>query len=152
RVAVKVLPSVLAHRPGLPERFHREARALAALNHPNIVRGYDLDQDDTLHFLVMEYVDGSSLQEITEKFGPMAVIRAAHYVRQAALGLRHAHESAGIVHRDIKPGDILVDRGGCVKIIDLGLARFSSAEQAVPNTGYDEEIVGTPDYMAPEQA
>jgi serine/threonine protein kinase len=152
RVAIKVLPTALAGDPASLERFYREARALAALDHPNIVRAYDIDQDDGLHFLVMEYVDGSSLQYITEKCGPMPVLRAAHYVRQAALGLQHAHESAGIVHRDIKPSDILVDRGGCVKIIDMGLARFPSDEDAVLPTRYDEIVLGTPDYMAPEQA
>jgi serine/threonine protein kinase len=102
--------------------------------------------------MVMEYVDGSSLQDITEKCGPMAVNRAAHYMRQAALGLQHAHERAGIVHRDIKPADILVDRGGNVKIIDMGLARFSRDEEAAVTTRRDKIVLGTPDYMAPEQA
>jgi eukaryotic-like serine/threonine-protein kinase len=152
RVAIKVLPSALADDPPSLERFYREARALAALDHPNIVRGYDIDHDDKLHFLVMEYVDGSSLQGITEKCGPMAVIRAAHYIRQAALGLQHAHESAGIIHCDIKPADILVDRGGGVKVIDMGLAWFSSDDQAVSSTKHNEVVLGTPDYMAPEQA
>jgi serine/threonine protein kinase len=152
RVAVKVLLTSLAEQPGFIERFYREARALAALDHPNIVRAYDIDHDDNLRFLVMEYVDGSSLRDMTKKCGPMAVIRAAHYVRQAALGLQHAHENAGIVHRDIKPRDILVDRGGGVKIIDMGHARFARDEEANPITRYDEMVTGTPDYMAPEQA
>jgi serine/threonine protein kinase len=152
RVAVKILPTTKADDPSSLERFYREAHTLAALDHPNIVRAYDIDQDDKLHFLVMEYVDGSSLQHITEKCGPMAVVRAAHYVRQAALGLQHAHETAGIVHRDIKPADILVDRGGGVKIIDMGLVRFSGDEAAVLTARYDEVVLGTPGYMAPEQA
>src|SRR5439155_6258685 len=131
RVADKVLPVARANDPAPLERFYREARVLPALSHPNIVRAYDIDQEDNLHFLVMEYVDGSSLQDITEKCGPMAQLRAAHYVRQAALGLQHGHETAGIVHRDIKPADILVDRGGTVKIIDMGLARFSGEQEPV---------------------
>jgi serine/threonine protein kinase len=152
QVAVKVLPTALAKDPTSLERFYREARALAALHHPNIVRAYDIDQVDGVHFLVMEYVDGSSLEHITEKNGPMPLMRAAHYVRQAALGLQHAHESAGIVHRDIKPSHILVDRGGGVKIIDLGLARFACDEQPVVTTKYDDMVLGTPEYMASEQA
>jgi serine/threonine protein kinase len=152
RVAVKVLPTARAQDPSSLERFYREARALAALDHPNVVRGYDIDQDEGLHFLVMEYVDGSSLQYITEKCGPMAVLRAAHYVRQAALGLQHVHERARIVHRDIKPADILVDRGGRVRIIDMGLARFFHDEEDVLTRKYDENVLGTADYMAPEQA
>jgi serine/threonine protein kinase len=151
-VAVKVLPAAHASDSALLERFYREARALAALDHPNIVRGFDIDQDDTLHFLVMEYVDGSSLQHITEKCGPMAVIRAAHYLRQAALGLQHAHEIAGIVHRGIKPADIVVDRTGVVKIIDLGMARFYGDEETGPTLRYDEAVPDNPDYVAPEQA
>ncbi len=122
RVAVKVLPTAKADDASSLERFYREARAVAALDHPNIVRAYDIDQDDKLHFLVMEHVDGASLQEIVKKTGPMDVLRACHYIRQAALGLQHAHETAGIVHRDIKPGNILVDRNGIVKVLDMGLA------------------------------
>lgn len=151
RVAVKVLAPVLAQDPSSLERFYREARATASLDHPNFVHAYDIDQDDGLHFLVMEYVDGSSLQHITETFGPMAVLRAAHYVRQAALGLQHAHERARLVHRDIKPADILVDCNGCVKIIDMGLARFVLDEEDI-HPKYDENVLGTADHMAPEQA
>src|SRR5438552_3530507 len=102
KVAVKVLPTAKAEDSSSLERFYREARAVAALDHPNIVRAYDIDQDDNLHFLVMEYVDGSSLQEIIKRAGPMDVLRTAHYIRQAAMGLQHAHETAALVHRDIK--------------------------------------------------
>jgi serine/threonine protein kinase len=152
RAAVKVLPAAKAEDPSSLERFYREARAVAVLDHPNIVRAYDIDQDDKLHFLVMEYVDGSSLQEIVKKFGPMDVIRAAHYIRQAAIGLQHAHQTGGLVHRDIKPGNILVDRGGIVKVLDLGLARFFYDEDDVLTKKYDENVLGTADYLAPEQA
>src|SRR5205807_3855828 len=106
RVAVKVLPTAKADDTSSLERFYREARAVAAPDHPNIVRAYDIDQDEKLHFLVMEYVDGASLQEIIKKAGPMEITRACHYMRQAALGLQHAHEAAHIVHRDIKPGNV----------------------------------------------
>src|SRR6266849_1882168 len=109
RAAVKVLPAAKAEDPSSLERFYREARAAAALDHPNIVRAYDIDQDENLHFLVMEYVDGASLQEIIKKTGQMNVLRGCHYMRQAAIGMQHAHE-AGLVHRDIKPGNVLVDR------------------------------------------
>jgi serine/threonine protein kinase len=152
RVAVKVLPTAKADDTSSLERFYREARAVAALDHPNIVRAYDIDQDDKLHFLVMEHVDGSSLQEIVKKVGPMDVLRACHYIRQAALGLQHAHESAGLVHRDIKPGNILVDRNGIVKVLDMGLARFFHDEEDVLTRKYEENVLGTADYLAPEQA
>jgi serine/threonine protein kinase len=152
RVAVKVLPAAKADDSSSLERFYREARAVAALDHPNIVRAYDIDQDGDLHFLVMEHVDGSSLQEIIKRAGPMDVIRAAHYVRQAALGLQHAHETAGLVHRDIKPGNILVDRNGIVKILDMGLARFFHDEDDQLTRKHDENVLGTADYLAPEQA
>src|SRR6516165_9091925 len=152
RVAVKVLPTARAEDPSALERFYREARVVAALDHPNIVRAYDIDQDEKLHFLVMEYVDGSSLQEIIKKVGPMSVERAAHYMRQSALGLQHAHESAGLVHRDIKPGNILVNRSGTVKILDMGLARFFHDEEDILTKKYDENVLGTADYLAPEQA
>src|SRR5229473_2059049 len=131
RAAVKVLPVAKAEDPSSLERFYREARAVAALDHPNIVRAYDIDQDDKLHFLVMEYVDGASLQEIIKKTGPMDITRAAHYMHQSAMGLQHAHQTAGLVHRDVKPGNILVDRSGIVKVLDMGLARFFHDEEDV---------------------
>ncbi|HMC65940.1 MAG TPA: protein kinase, partial [Gemmataceae bacterium] len=151
RVAVKVLPAAKAEDPSSLERFYREARAAAALDHPNIVRAYDIDQDENLHFLVMEYVDGASLHEIIKKRGPMDTLRAAHYIRQAAIGLQHAHE-AGLVHRDIKPGNLLVDRNGTVKVLDMGLARFFHDEEDILTKKYDESVLGTADYLAPEQA
>src|SRR5579875_956500 len=152
RVAVKVLPESQAKDADSLARFYREARAVAALDHPNIVRAYDIDQDEKLHFLVMEHVDGSSLQDIIKKTGPMDVLRACHYIRQAALGLQHAHDAAGIVHRDIKPGNILVDRNGIVKILDMGLARFFHDEEDVLSHKFEDDVLGTADYLAPEQA
>jgi serine/threonine protein kinase len=152
RVAVKVLPTAKATDPSSLERFYREARAVAALDHPNIVRAYDIDEDDKLHFLVMEHVDGSNLQDIIKKSGPMSVARATNYIRQAALGLQHAHDAAGIVHRDVKPGNVLVDRNGIVKLLDMGLARFFHDEDDMLTKKYDENVLGTADYLAPEQA
>ena len=151
KVAVKVLPTAKAEDPSSLDRFYREARAVAALDHPNIVRAYDIDQDDNLHFLVMEYVDGASLQEIIKKTGPMDVSRACHYMYWSAIGLQHAHES-GLIHRDIKPGNILVDRLGTVKILDMGLARFFNDDEDMLTKKYDENVLGTADYLAPEQA
>jgi len=151
RVAVKVLPTAKASDPSSLERFYREAKAIAALDHQNIVRAYDIDQDDNLHFLVMEYVDGSSLQDIIRKTGPMNITRACHYIYWSAVGLQHAH-AAGLIHRDIKPGNILVDRQGVVKILDLGLARFFNDDQDLLTKKYDETVLGTADYLAPEQA
>src|SRR2546426_11877682 len=107
RDAVKVLHVAKTKASSALARFHRDARAAAALDHPNIVHAYDIDQDETLHFLVMEYVDGASMQELVKRSGPLDPVRAAHYVRQAALGLEHAHKS-GLIHRDIKPGNVLV--------------------------------------------
>src|SRR5262249_26689149 len=152
RAAVKVLPAAKAADPAALERFYREARAVAALDHPNIVRAYDIDQEDNLHFLVMEYVDGSSLQEIVRRGGPLDPARSAHYVQQAALGLQHAYEVASLVHRDIKPGNLIVDRSGTVKILDMGLARFFNDEEDLLTKKYDENVLGTADYLAPEQA
>ncbi len=152
RVAVKVLPTARASDPAALERFYLEARAVAALDHPNIVRAHDVDQDDQLYFLVMEHVDGSNLQEIVKISGPLDPIRAAHYMRQAAFGLQHAHEFAGLVHRDIKPGNILVDRNGIVKILDMGLARFFDETEEDLIARGEDSILGTADYLAPEQA
>ncbi|MDW8244044.1 MAG: protein kinase, partial [Thermogemmata sp.] len=150
RVAIKVLPTSKAQDPAGLERFYREARAIAAVDHPNLVRAYDIDQADNLHFLVMEYVDGISLQDLVAKIGPLPVLRACHYIYGAAVGLKHVHQ-IGLVHRDIKPGNILVDRHGMVKILDLGLARFFHDNDELTRK-YDENILGTADYLSPEQA
>jgi serine/threonine protein kinase len=148
RVAVKVLYSDKAADPTMMERFRREARAAATRNHPNIVRGFDLDQDGSLNFLVMEYIEGNSLQRIIHKLGPMDVLRACHYIKQAAQGLAHIHEH-GLVHRDIKPANLLLDRAGTVKVLDMGLARFTQEENFVLTQ--QDTVLGTADYIAPEQ-
>jgi hypothetical protein len=151
RVAVKVLPTAKATDEASLGRFYREARAVAAVDHPNIVRAFDIDQDGNLHFLVMEYVDGTNLQDLIKRFGPVDVLRACHYIYGAAVGLQHAHEM-GLVHRDIKPGNILLDRSGVIKILDMGLARFFHDESDELTKKYDENILGTADYLSPEQA
>ena len=152
RVAVKVLPAIHGQDTSALERFYREARAVAAVDHPNLVRAYDIDQDDNLHFLVMEFVDGVNLYDLVRRSGPISLERAAHYIAGAAVGLQHAHEM-GLVHRDIKPGNILVDRSGAVKVLDLGLALFFHSDDDDQLTKkYDETVIGTADYLAPEQA
>jgi serine/threonine protein kinase len=148
-VAVKVLPSTTT--PGSMERFFREARASAALDHPNLVRAFDVDRDGRFHFLVLEYVDGSTLLRLVKEFGRLDVARACHYTAQAALGLHHAH-GAGWIHRDVKPANLLVDRGGTVKVFDLGLARFTlGPDEQLTKQFDDQNLLGTADYIAPEQ-
>jgi tRNA A-37 threonylcarbamoyl transferase component Bud32 len=151
RVAVKLLPSAKAEDPSAVERFHREVRAVARLRHPNIVTAHDADRDGNLHFLVMEYIDGLTLNRLVKEVGPLPPAQAADYVRQAALGLQHAHEH-GLVHRDIKPSNVLVDREGTVKVLDLGLARFFHDEADDLSRRHEQSPLGTTDYMAPEQA
>ena len=147
------LPLSRLDDPSSLSRFRREAQAAAALDHPNIVRAHDYGQEGNIHFLVMEYVNGVSLQEAVQKNGPMDPVRAAHYISQAALGLQHAHEAAGLIHRDIKPNNILIDRSGTVKILDMGLARFAHEGGEAITSKFDEKsVLGTADYMAPEQA
>jgi eukaryotic-like serine/threonine-protein kinase len=150
RVAIKVLPPHLAKESWFLDRFYREAQAVAALSHPNIVHAHDVDHDDAFHFLVMEYVDGASLQQIVHEHGPLSVTRAAHYVRQVARGLEHARQ-AGLVHRDVKPGNLLLDRQGTVKILDLGLACFQDSQRKSQAKPSERVMVGTDDYLAPEQ-
>ena len=151
RVAVKVLPTAKAADQASLDRFNREARAAAAVDHPNIVRAFDIDQDENLHFLVMEYVDGTNLQDLVKKAGPLDPVRACHYVYASAVGLEHAN-AIGMVHRDIKPGNILLDRNGVVKILDMGLARLTFDTDDHITRKYDENILGTADYLSPEQA
>jgi serine/threonine protein kinase len=151
-VALKVLPVEKLEDPSALARFYREARAVAAMDHPNIVRAYDIDKYEQLHFLVMEYVDGTSIQEVVAKHGPIDPLRTAHYVYQSALGLQHAHELA-LVHRDIKPGNLLLERTGTIKILDMGLARFFDQRSDNLTEKFDNNcVLGTADYLAPEQA
>lgn len=151
RVAIKVLPPAKAEQPAALGRFYREARAAGGLEHPNIVRTQDIDQDGNLHFIVMDYVDGADLLAVVKKVGPLEVDRAASYIRQTAAGLDYAFRN-GIIHRDIKPGNILIDRRGTARILDMGLARFFKDHTDQLTVKYDDKIVlGTADYVAPEQ-
>jgi serine/threonine protein kinase len=151
RVAVKVLPKDRVEDSSYLARFHREARAAAALDHRNIVRVYDVDNEGTVHYMVMEYVEGRDLQVIVKRDGPLDYVRAADYIRQAAEGLEHAHR-CGLIHRDVKPANLLVDQQNVVKVLDLGLARFTGEECASLTVAYDENVLGTADYLPPEQA
>ena len=151
-VALKVFPPYSADDDVAKERFLREARAAAALDHPNIVRVFDLCQEGRLLYLVMEYVEGISLQALVSRHGPLEVAAACHYARQIAFGLQHAHE-LGFVHRDIKPANLLLDRAGVIRILDLGLVRSEAdAESGLTKQLDSKSILGTADYLAPEQA
>jgi len=151
RVAIKVLPKNRVEDSSYLARFYLEAQAAAALDHRNIVRAYDVDNDGIIHYLVMEYVEGRDLQQIVKEDGPMDYATAAEYIRQGAEGLAHAHH-AGLIHRDVKPANLLVDQKNVVKVLDLGLARFTDEDRASLTVTYDENVLGTADYLAPEQA
>lgn len=152
QVAIKVLPSNLMENKSYLQRFYREAQAAAALDHPNIVRAYDIDCVDTNHFIVMEYVRGSDLQQHIQDAGqPLDVGLAAYYIVQAANGLRHAHD-AGMIHRDIKPANLLIMKNHQLKILDMGLALFADDEKASLTVANEEKLLGTADYLSPEQA
>ncbi len=151
RVAIKVLPANRVADTSYLARFHREAQAAAALDHRNIVRAYDVDNDGNTHYLVMEYVEGRDLQHMVAEDGPLPYAAAAEYIRQAAEGLEHAHQ-AGLIHRDVKPGNLLLDRRNVIKLLDLGLARFTDEDSASLTVDFDENVLGTADYLAPEQA
>ena len=149
RVAVKVLSDSLRADPGARRRFVREARAAATLNHPNIITVFDVDMAHDPPFLVMEHVDGVSLQEAVARSGTFAAGEAAAVAVQVADGLARA-ASVGLVHRDIKPANLLIDRRGAVKILDLGIVRFTHDDTHSQTHGNDV-ILGTLDYLAPEQ-
>jgi serine/threonine protein kinase len=150
-VAVKVLPAALSQEPVSVQRFLREARILAVLRHPNIVCIHQVGQDEPLYYLAMEYVEGASLQDMVSKAGPLHVSRACHYIRQAAQALQHAQETARVVHRDIEPENIMVDRNGMVKLIDFGLVRILHELDTLP-VPHDTTFLSKADYLAPEQA
>ncbi|MFN3150133.1 serine/threonine protein kinase [Bremerella sp.] len=153
-VALKVISSRLMKNELAVERFHQEVKAAAKLSHRNIVAAYDAEQAGEMHFLVMEYIDGISLDQLVARRKPLPVLHACNYVMQAAQGLQHAFER-GTVHRDIKPHNLMRTTRGTIKILDFGLARFATqSDQSPDDPGLtaDFTALGTPDYMAPEQA
>lgn len=152
REAIKVLPQSRVEDSSYLQRFLNEAQAAGALEHPNIVRAYDVDHDGKNYFLVMEFVEGRDLYELVKQEGPLSFDTAARYICQAATGLAYAHEK-GLIHRDVKPANLLVDRKGVVKVLDLGLARFSTDDETASLTmANNEDVLGTADYCPPEQA
>jgi serine/threonine protein kinase len=162
-VAIKVLPPSKARDAKKFARFQREARLAMRLQHPNIVRTFQIAEDDGLHYLVMEYLEGETLEETIERRGKLPPAEAVRLVHQALLGLQCLHEES-MVHRDLKPGNLMLasSRGATtldatVKILDIGLGRalFDEADVAAgddANLTADGAIFGTPDYMSPEQA
>ncbi len=157
-VAIKVLPADKVGDTSYLGRFYREAKAVAALSHPNIIRAFDVDKQveagTDIHFLVMEYIEGKLLTNlINEKVDHrLDLVTVADVIRQAAEGLAHAHAKS-MVHRDIKPDNLLVNLDGQVKILDLGLARFfKTIDEESLTLKHDERVIGTADYLAPEQA
>ena len=153
-VALKVLPKSRRTDPHAQARFMREVRASARLNHPNIVTAFDVKDEGDLTYLVMEYVKGASLSDLIKTHGKLAPPQAAAIAHQVALALEHACER-GVVHRDIKPGNILLTERGTVKVLDMGLARIEHPESDPDRPGTltaDGVVIGTVDYLSPEQA
>jgi predicted Ser/Thr protein kinase len=148
-VALKVLPPQAAAAPGFSERFNREARALARLNHPNIVVLHEFGQAGGLPFFIMEYVEGVNLRQL-EQSGRLPAAQALAIIPQICEALQFAHD-AGVVHRDVKPENILIDKAGRVKIADFGIAKLAGADAADVGVTATGQAVGTPHYMAPEQ-
>ncbi len=124
-VAIKLINSQLIRQPQAVERFRREVQAAAKLTHPNIVTAYDAEQAGDIHFLVMEFVEGTDLASVVKHRGPMSVVETSECIWQVAEGLQHAHEK-GMVHRDIKPHNLMLSAEGQVRILDFGLAGFAS--------------------------
>jgi serine/threonine protein kinase/outer membrane protein assembly factor BamB len=155
-VAIKVMSRELMRKPRAVARFHREVKAAAALNHPNIIIAHDAASAGNTHFLVMEYVQGVDLNRWLRAIGPMPVGVACDFAMQVAEGLVHAHRQ-GMVHRDIKPYNMLVtwdeeNERPVVKLLDMGLARFISETQDEDGLTRTGQMIGTPDYIAPEAA
>ena len=159
-VALKTLTDRATESDDSVQRFQREVRAAARLSHPNIVASYDAGEHNGVHYLVMELVDGIDLARLVRQSGPLNASRAVDYVRQAATGFSYAH-AQGIIHRDIKPQNLLVDRKQHVRILDMGLARLNptnaAADPAASSAAQTEltqsgVIMGTVDFMSPEQA
>lgn len=149
--AIKVLPKSRVRDATYLARFQLEAKAIASLNHPNIVLAYDIDNEDDVHYIVMEYVDGIDLQQLVKRDGALDFSTAADIIAQAARGLEHAH-GQGVVHRDVKPANLLIDSKGNVRLLDMGLALVAAGDDESLTVANNENVLGTADYLAPEQA
>lgn len=147
KIAIKILSRDLSAIPEEVERFEREAIAAAKLDHPNIVRIHDVDEENGRPFIVMEYVEGRDLEDRIQREAPLPVREAVRIALEVARALDHAH-AAGVVHRDVTPGNILLARDGRVKITDLGLALETNRAEV----NSDGTVLGTPFYISPEQA
>ncbi|MDH4118561.1 MAG: protein kinase, partial [Acidimicrobiia bacterium] len=148
KIAVKILHSQLSADEAFVKRFRREAQAAANLTHPNIVGIYDWGQLDSTYFIVMELVEGRSLRDVLKSEGALLPRRAVEIAAEVAAALSVAHRS-GLVHRDIKPGNILLSADGTVKVTDFGIARAWDDSQELTRTG---AVMGTATYFSPEQA
>jgi membrane fusion protein (multidrug efflux system) len=150
-VALKVVRSELLDNPALVERFRREVKSAARLGiHPNIVAAYDAEQVGETHMLVMEFIEGTDLGRLVERRGQLPIGEACEYARQAAMGLQYAFED-GMVHRDIKPQNLMLTTRGQIKILDFGLARFASEVGSHAGVTAEGMVLGSADYIAPEQ-
>ncbi len=148
QVAIKVLHEQYSKDPEYVERFRREAQAIARLSHPNIVTVIDRGEHEGRQYIVFEHVAGENLKETVQRLGPLPVGRALALAHQAARGLAFAHQH-GVVHRDVKPHNVLIDAEGTAKVTDFGIARSIEREDGITETG---TVLGTSDYLAPEQA
>src|SRR5436305_2193445 len=148
KVALKVMHSHYGEDPEYVERFRREARSVAALSHPNIVTVIDRGDHDGRQFLVFEYIEGENLKRLIERRGPGPVATALELAMQIARGLSFAHQQ-GLIHRDVKPQNILLNGDGRAKVTDFGIARSLDVQHGMTQTG---TVLGTSDYIAPEQA
>lgn len=149
--AIKVFPKSRVSRSSYLARFHSEAQATIAFDHPNIVRAYDVDNDGEQHFLVTEYVDGMDLQNIVAQAGPLPLELVCNYIAQTAEGVAYAH-AHGLIYCDLRPGSLLIDDKGTVRILNMELALRLDGKKTSIKAPYDELAVGTGDYVSPEQA
>ena len=150
-VALKIIAPEIVTNDRVVARFHREMRLVGRLDHPNVVRAFDADQSNNILYIVMEYVAGKSLGQRLKEGGILPPVEAVGYAAQAAMGLAHAHEM-GIVHRDVKPSNLLVNEAKQVKVLDLGLGVLMEVDEHAVFATADGVAVGTVDYMSPEQA
>ena len=146
-VAVKILKEEYKGNEEFLRRFKNESKAIAVLSHPNVVKVIDVSFGDLIQYIVMEYIDGITLKEYIEQSGPVSWNEAVHFTLQILRGLQHAHDK-GVVHRDIKPQNIMVLPDGIIKVADFGIARFARSEQET----ITDKAIGSVHYISPEQA